>query len=89
MGYLLDQEGKWVLKKAKATSKEAEEDGDEDASEDDNPVQWRKYVDGRLAEIITNQAELTTQVVGIVTQLQSLQTFLHEQLARPEAPPPS
>ena len=38
MGYLLDWEGKWVLKKAKVTSKETEEDNDEDASKDDDAV---------------------------------------------------
>ena len=45
MGYLLDREGKWVLKKAKATSKEVEKYDDEDV------VQWRKFVDGWLGVI--------------------------------------
>ena len=31
MGYSLDKEGKWVLKKAKATSKEEDDDEDNEA----------------------------------------------------------
>ena len=60
----------------------AEEDNDEDASEDDDAVQWRQYVDGLLGaiekqqtDIITKHAELATHQAEIITQLQSLQTY--------------